>query len=576
MPNLQQSTRGDYFRSVWSLLTTIPFTDRDQFYKDIMGKRTNFSDDGDLKLYTKTITRDGQSFDVPWIQAGHGFYTIVERNIPFIHKGLPRYHEGISVLYSDKPKSLKAVLSGDTSRTEDIDILSFQKKKDFEILGKISYRRLINRIKEDNQTLRVDIQSHETFIGESDRLWRSDSCVLFALPHPNEPDHHDIYQYFNPLGEDGLFINDDMLDNSKYQKYLKSISLKTTPHPVAKSHLTKWMHERANFTAKQTMNGFSPDKPYNSFKNLNKKIFKGASQPIFHTLARLNIPSAITGTVIAGVSAYAFVFVATLFAAAKTMGMASLLTKTAVSSLVLGTNPISRVLNGIVKYVPRLIHRNKTRQVKRFYDYKVDFTPYPHFITDIIRATKAKPAFFDGIKFMPSADFSSFFGNNVAPIPTHGEKEEMQWFLSKKIHADCHKGASVISLLFNTKTNATALQLIDGRGDRFIHEIDGEACAVEQGKAIKITLDGNGDYIETEICTSVLDFYQPLDYRPPKLTPFDEQPIANDQTLSILPDSRTKRKAVSARNALNTAGSMKSISPRPSGLVVHGARARKL
>jgi|GEM_PF-2401200 len=503
MPNLQQSTRGDYFRSVWSLLTTIPFSDRDQFYKDIMGKRTEFSEEGDLKPFIKTIERDGQSFDVPWIQAGHGAYVIIERNIPFIYKGLPRYHEGVSILYSDKPKSLETALSGDISKTDDIDVLSIQKKGDFDILGKISYRRLMNRIKEDNQKLRADIQSHETFIGESDRLWRSDSCVVFALPHPTESNHYDIYQYFNPLGEDGLFINDDMLSDPKYQKFLKSTSLKTTPRPVAKSHLTKWMHDRANYAAKQTMNGFNPDAPYKSFGNTHRKILKGASQPILHTLARLNVTSAITGTIIAGVSAYAFVFAATLFAAAKTMGMASLLTKTAVSSLVLGTNPLSRVLNGIVKYIPRLIHRNKTRQVKRFYDYKVDFTPYPHFITDIIRSTKAKPAFFDGMKLITPKNMSSFLGQDIAILPRHDEKEEIQWQLSKKMHADCHKGASVITLLQNTQTGGHALQLLDGRGNRFIHEVAGEAYAVENGQAVKITLDENGDYIENSVKPSI-------------------------------------------------------------------------
>ena len=162
-------------RSVWSLLTTIPFSDRDVFYKDIMGTRLKYAHKSPIQYHLKTIKRDGVKHEIPWIQTGYGSYAIVERDIPFLHRGLPRTHEGISVLYSDKPRSLKDALSGDHAKASDIDQLSHQKKSDFMILGELSYERVINSIIKDHQKLKDDIQSHETFIGESERLWRSDS-----------------------------------------------------------------------------------------------------------------------------------------------------------------------------------------------------------------------------------------------------------------------------------------------------------------------------------------------------------------------------------------------------------------
>ena len=398
--------------------------------------------------------------------------------------------------------------------------------------------------------------------------------MIFAIPHKDEPEHYDLYQYFNPFGEDGLFIKDDMLDNKKFQSFLKSVSLKTTTHPVAKSHLNQWMQDRANHAAKQIMNGHSPDKTYQISGNGFKKIVKGCTQPLFHTLARLNLTTVIVGTAAAAISAYGFVFVASLFTAAKTIGVSSLFTKTAISSVLLSSNPLSRMTNGAIKAVSRFTHNNKLKDVKRFYDYKVDFTPYPHFITNTIRATKINSNFFNGIKFIPYEDIETAIGIPKSDLPVHDKIAEDQWLISQKCYSDCHKGASVISFVQNRDTGQPAFQLIDGRRVAFIHEKQGEAVVINDDQTTHIEKNNGDTYSEKPFAFGASVKYVPYDYERPEQKPLSDHPIATDRALSIMPDGRAKKRAVKARDAFTSSSLPKS--PHPLESVVRDAPVRKL
>jgi hypothetical protein len=162
--------RIDYFRSFWSLLSAIPYSDRDVHYTNVMGEREKYVSSDKIKYYSKTIHKDGQNIDVPWIETSQGVYVIINRSIPIYLNGTFRSVPAIAVLYSDKPQSMKSILSGDTTCSDDIDVLSIHQEAAHYINGVISYHNIIRDIKKDAAKLRDDIQTHETYIDEGNHL----------------------------------------------------------------------------------------------------------------------------------------------------------------------------------------------------------------------------------------------------------------------------------------------------------------------------------------------------------------------------------------------------------------------
>lgn len=534
MENSNQSTQLDYWRSFKSLLCAVPIANRDNNHKNVMDMRLKLSSAKDANLETprifpKIIERHGRQETIGWIDTSYGAYAIVEKTLPIPHKGIYHSHRGVSVFFSEHPESLESVLSGNTTNFADIDVLSFHRKGDHFANGEMSYDKMAERIQDDHARLRKDIQTHETFIQESNRLIRSESCVVFAIKDKNNPDHYTIYQYVNHLGDDGFFVRDDMLDSSVYKNTLMALSVKVTLKSIPKSELNKMMRETANVAAADLMNHFNPNRNYKGILNKVKSGLQSGTQPLAHLVARIHYPAFIAGMGIAAIFSSGLVLAGTLVASLKVAGVASLFTRAGLTGLLLSNNVFGKAFNGISKFITKTLNRTKLNHYTRLYDYKSDFTTDTKFIFDTLRSCKMPESFFKDMRLIPYENVKDAFGV-VKDLPLHTDKDEKQWQLIQRCYADCHRGASLISQVRNTQTGDLALQLIDGEGVKHIHDRQGHVFSFDYDQPTSIIRDNDrGEYLRYEL-HDIPKFVR-AEYVAPPLNNDADKPLSSDEVL---------------------------------------------
>jgi len=576
-------SRLDYFKSYWSLLSAIPFSSDDTVYSNIMGIRKKHRSTDALEFSLKEIYRDNKKTDVPWITSSYGVYTVIEREIPVsLKRNIYQSHPGVVILFCDKPSSMKSVLSGDLEKTDDIDVLSVHKRDDHLVNGEIAYDRLIEIIKRDNIRLRDDIQSHETFIQEGDTLIRSDSCVIFAEKSKKKINYYNIYQYFHTGGEDGFFMHDKMMQSGLYRNALKLLSVRTNKTLVSKDDLQQTIQETANVAAECIMNHSSPNKIYKGGVNFLRKSFKNIIQPMSYTVSRWHIPTLVAGAVGAAAFSYLFLIAAGLLTTLKVVGISSLLTRAGLTGLFLSNNPIGKVMNGVSRFITKALHNNKLVRYARMHDYKQDFAKNPNFIFNTIWGCKAHKEFFDNIKFTPYADIETATHLPENKLPYHTTNTENQWALMQRCHADCHDGASLISLIQDQETGAIGLKLIDGCGIEHLHIKPHESISYDNGEPSHIFYDlDRCKYFrrQTRHVPNIATVGQVVSV----LSNRSAGQLATHETVSILPPKIASRGIKKMRltpntdfNSAHNNLSAKSLRPRLWGLVGRGGPARKL
>lgn len=562
-------------------------------HRNIMGKRLEFSSHDDpelqvMQIFPKEIIRHGETHIIPWIETPYGAYAIIERPLLIPYKKDYITHPGISVLFSDTPQSLISVLSGDTDKYKDIDCLSFHRRDDYYINGKMSYDKIIQRIDRDDKRLTKNIERHETFIDESHRLYRSESCVIFALRHDEHDDHYHIYQYVNPQGNDGLFIRDDMLDNKTYIQILRAGSIRVTPRPIHESLLGDHMQSVANTAADDFMDQFNPNRNYNNnFRNKLSYGLQNGTQPLAYIVSRIHIPAFLVGLGLAAVLSSGLVLGSTLFFTLKSAGFASIFTRVGLTGLFLSNNALGRGVNGAVKFITKTINKTKTVQRTRLHDYKPDFTTDTNFIFDTLNSCKMPREFYEDIELVPYTEIKKTT-NIHRDLPLHGKEQEHEWELIQRCYTDCHRHASFISQLQNQENGEIALKLIDGEGVEHLHVAQGEAFSFEnKKKPTHIFKDHDrGIYQEYETREGDIPKLRPVDVIYLRLSDDHLEHKSTTKELRLLPSKEQKRvikrrkkeKLKRAKKGFNQANQRPSSAktPRPLESVDHDAPALKL